>query len=244
MPIPLKLTFGAQAPHIGTSRAWSETLVDDWLADRIGRGFRTFVPRIGDWADVKPSLGSGPLESGVFDRPEPEIPGVLSGPLGRGIAGVLNPIARSDAVSVEMEPERGGGFEPGGPFEDAPATDWSEYRVEEIPGTGQPWIIHEESEMAVDWGQVISGAVDIVQGQRVGGGPSTSFAGMTGPYPAPSGTPRTVTVDTVTGQVKPCRRRRRRRLLTPTDLSDLAALAAVVGKGDALKLAVAKAVRR
>lgn len=96
--------------------------------------------------------------------------------------------------------------------------------------------------MAVDWGNVLSGAIDIAQGQRVGGGPSTSFAGPMGPV-GPS-VPRTVTVDTVTGEVKPCRRRRRRRLLTPTDLSDLAALAAVVGKGDALKLAVAKAVRR
>lgn len=99
--------------------------------------------------------------------------------------------------------------------------------------------------MAVDWGNVLSGAIDIAQGQRVGGGPSSSFAGPMagGIYPTPA-VPRQVTVDTVTGEVKPCRRRRRRRLLTPTDLSDLAALAAVVGKGDALKLAVAKAVRR
>lgn len=94
--------------------------------------------------------------------------------------------------------------------------------------------------MAVDWGQVLSGAVDIIQGQAVGG-PSQSFA-PTPPYSAP---PRTVTVDTRTGEVKPCRRRRRRRLLTPTDMSDLAALASLVGKSsDAMRYAVAKAVRR
>lgn len=96
--------------------------------------------------------------------------------------------------------------------------------------------------MAIDWGNVLSGAIDIAQGQRPGGGSTYSplpFAG-----PGTTQVPAQVTVDTRTGEVKPCRRRRRRRLLTPTDLSDLAALAAVVGKGDALKLAVAKAVRR
>ncbi len=96
--------------------------------------------------------------------------------------------------------------------------------------------------MAIDWGAVASGAVDIIQGQQVGGGMAPpaqlSYAGV------PAALPAQVTVDTRTGQVKPCRRRRRRRLLTPTDLSDLAALSAIVGKGDALKLAVAKAVRR
>ena len=57
--------------------------------------------------------------------------------------------------------------------------------------------------------------------------------------------PAKVTVDTRTGQVTPCRRRRRRRLLTPTDLADLASLQTLVGKGsDAMKFAVTKAVRR
>ncbi len=97
--------------------------------------------------------------------------------------------------------------------------------------------------MAIDWGAAASGAIDILQGQQIGGGapapaPLQLYGGI------PPATPAQVTVDTRTGEVKPCRRRRRRRLLTPTDLSDLAALAAVVGKGDALKLAVAKAVRR
>lgn len=105
--------------------------------------------------------------------------------------------------------------------------------VEETPPSQR-----EDEEMAIDWGDVIGGAIGTIGRQLQGPAPY--------PYmgPIPQQQPRQVTVDTLTGQVKPCRRRRRRRLLTPTDLSDLAALAAVVGKGDALKMAVAKAVRR
>lgn len=53
-----------------------------------------------------------------------------------------------------------------------------------------------------------------------------------------------VTVDTKTGKVTKCGRRRRRRLLTPTDLNDLAALKTIVGGGQAMNFAVMKAVRR
>lgn len=75
-------------------------------------------------------------------------------------------------------------------------------------------------------------------GPAFGGGPAT----MADPY---TSVPAEVTVNTRTGAVTKCRRRRRRRLLTPTDLSDLAALQALVGKGSAaLNMAVAKAVRR
>ncbi len=101
--------------------------------------------------------------------------------------------------------------------------------------------------MAVDWGGLANLGIDFLQGQTGAQGqqlaPLTQYPGY---YGGPSGVtpPAKVTVDTRTGAVHACRRRRRRRLLTPTDLSDLAALAAVVGKGDALKLAVAKAVRR
>jgi len=91
--------------------------------------------------------------------------------------------------------------------------------------------------MAIDWGDVIGGAIGTIGAQLQQPGPAPY------PYTGPVA-PRTLTYDTQTGQLKPCRRRRRRRLLTPTDLSDLAALATIVGKGDALKLAVTKAVRR
>lgn len=187
----------------------------------------------GTWSDLKPSLGSGPLESGVFDRPLSEVPAVLPRPVERGSRGVSTPITRSPtAADVVIEGDGvdwGGGFEPGGIW-DSTARE-PDFETE------------EDAPVAIDWGQVVSGAIDIAQGQIVGGSPSQSFVGP--PVVANgSAVPRSVTVDTRTGEVRPCRRRRRRRLLTPTDLSDLAALAAVVGKGDALKLAVAKAVRR
>lgn len=96
--------------------------------------------------------------------------------------------------------------------------------------------------MAIDFGDVLTAGIGELGRQLTG------FAGspppVLGPYnPAPL--PAQVTVDTRTGQVTKCKRRRRRRLLTPTDLSDLAALQALVGKGStALNMAVAKAVRR
>lgn len=97
--------------------------------------------------------------------------------------------------------------------------------------------------MAIDWGDIVGGALGTLGRQIAGPGPAPfSYSGP--PSIGAQNPPRTVTYDTVTGEMKPCRRRRRRRLLTPTDLSDLAALAAIVGKGDALKLAVTKAVRR
>lgn len=97
--------------------------------------------------------------------------------------------------------------------------------------------------MAVDWGGLANIGIDFLQGQtgQQFSAPVYSGPGVLG---GDNGLPAQVTVDTRTGKVRPCRRRRRRRLLTPTDLSDLAALSAIVGKGDALKLAVAKAVRR
>lgn len=101
--------------------------------------------------------------------------------------------------------------------------------------------------MAVDWGTILSGAVDIWQGQTPGNAPTIynpgmSFAGPQGGSVAPG--PAKVVVDTRTGAVTKCNRRRRRRLLTSTDINDLAALKAIVGGGQAMNLAVAKAVRR
>lgn len=98
--------------------------------------------------------------------------------------------------------------------------------------------------MAFDWGDVIGAGLGAAASQFGGnsyaGGPPPAL-----PITAGAAPPARVTVDTRTGQVTPCRRRRRRRLLTPTDLSDLAALQALVGKGStALNMAVAKAVRR
>ena len=94
--------------------------------------------------------------------------------------------------------------------------------------------------MALDWGEFFSGvAQEYIRNEFLpgGGDPRVDLA-----EPVPAGK---FEVDTRTGKITKCKRRRRRRLLTPTDLSDLAALQALVGKGStALNMAVAKAVRR
>ena len=189
--------------------------------------------------DLEPAVGqrdAGP----VYGLPTiVGLPEVVFPPLGRGPAPVPS------APAWPFNPQgRPGGLE-------RPDWDWEEWDRENRvdPRTGE---IHprggeldeptEEQPMAIDWGAVLNAGIDAAQGQRPGGG--TTYSPL--PFAAPGTTqvPAQVTVDTRTGEVKPCRRRRRRRLLTPTDLSDLAALQAIVGKGDALKLAVAKAVRR
>lgn len=98
---------------------------------------------------------------------------------------------------------------------------------------------------AIDWGGIASGVIDVIQGQPYGGYPSSSFVGPLPGVANGSAVPAKVTVDTKTGAITHCKRRRRRRLLTPTDLADLAALQTLVGKGsDAMRYAVMKAVRR
>lgn len=102
--------------------------------------------------------------------------------------------------------------------------------------------------MAIDWGGIVGGALGgIAEGLIGGGGTPAPF------YPTPSqlppgtqmpGTAEKVTVDLQTGKVTKCRRRRRRPLLTPTDLATLAQLKALAGGGQAFTYAVMKAVRR
>lgn len=92
--------------------------------------------------------------------------------------------------------------------------------------------------MAIDWGQLAGAVLSNVANQV--GGTGGSAGASVGPLPAGTSNGSGYYTTTATR----CRRRRRRRLLTPTDLSDLAALQALVGKGDTLKMAVAKAVRR
>ncbi len=99
----------------------------------------------------------------------------------------------------------------------------------------------EDEDMAIDWGDLafrgIAGLINpSAQNQ-------TAYNNFMAPPAATAGP--SINYSALTASGVPCkRRRRRRRLLTPTDLSDLAALATIVGKGDALKLAVTKAVRR
>lgn len=99
-----------------------------------------------------------------------------------------------------------------------------------------------EEDMAVDWGgviqQVVGGTFDPL---GLGAQARSMFAGVPG-TPAQA-TPRTVTVDTVTGRVSTCRRRRRRRLLTEGDFNDLMRIATLPNK-DTVKIALAKAIGR
>lgn len=56
--------------------------------------------------------------------------------------------------------------------------------------------------------------------------------------------PRYLTYDCKTGKLSARKRRRRRRLITPTDLGDLASIVAIAGKGGGMNQAIAAAVRR
>lgn len=99
----------------------------------------------------------------------------------------------------------------------------------------------EESEMAVDWGNVLSGAVDIIQGQRVGGGPSQSFNSGGTYTPVPAIGPQETFATRDRQWCKP--RRRRRRLLTEGDFNDLMRIATLPNKQN-VTVALAKAVGR
>ncbi len=164
-----------------------------------------------------------------------EIPPVLSGPVGPVGSGIR------PEVPVTTPPD----FRDWEQGLETPLPEWVYETIPDAPGTidtsSPGWgVAQEDPAMAIDWTSVINTAITGYQQPAPSG---FAGGGASGTWAQPN-VPAQVTVDTRTGQVKPCRRRRRRRLLTPTDLSDLAALAAVVGKGDALKLAVAKAVRR
>lgn len=106
-------------------------------------------------------------------------------------------------------------------------------------------VIEPEEEVvemaAFDWGD-FAGAVagGIWDPLGLGTAARQTFATPTG-----AGTPavpRTVTVDTVTGKVTRCRRRRRRRLLTNGDFNDLLRISTLPNK-DTVKIALAKAIR-
>jgi len=180
--------------------------------------------------DVLDAVGQGDYEQGVFDRPEPVVYPVLSGP-------VLEVPEKSDVSESSDLPE----FLPG----------WPEEWKRENPGGGwieDEWVYPEEEDVS-GFGDFVSDVIDVWQGQPTGGMVTAQpYPGLvaqdpSGGYGAHPGLGK-VTVDTKTGKVTKCGRRRRRRLLTPTDLNDLAALKTIVGGGQAMNFAVMKAVRR
>ncbi len=184
-------------------------------------------------ASILAALGYGNYEQGVFDAPLPGVYPVLTGPS----------IIVSKPDPIVLDPDDQPVFLPSWPEEwkkqpgDLPGWDPNQWEYPETIG---------DAEVAIDWGGVFSGAIDIAQGQMIGGGTGlaapSSFAQ---PFPSTGvAMPGKITVDTATGKVTACRRRRRRRLLTPTDLNDLAALKTIVGGGQSMNFAVMKAVRR
>lgn len=161
-------------------------------------------------------------------------------------------------------------FQPGGVWE--PAGTWTPETTpppvdpEYLPTrrVNEPPISSEEPSVAIDWGAVFSGAIDLAQGQTIGGytipnitGTGNQFVGTPGQVPpagangaamysgsCPPRKTRTLTIDCATGAEVKRTRRRRRRLLTSSDLGDLAQLQALVGKGsNAMSVAVSKAIR-
>lgn len=128
-------------------------------------------------------------------------------------------------------------------------------RVEE-PEPQEVSIVPGHSE--VGWGDFLLGTAYDVARNYFGGATDLSFAptgtGDAGTIngaamPSYSGScpprkTRTLTIDCATGQEVKRTRRRRRRLLTSSDLGDLAQLQALVGKGsNAMSVAVSKAIR-
>jgi len=196
-------------------------------------------------ADVLSSVGSTDYEQGVFDRPIPQVPSVLPGPMGGWGVEIL---------SEGTVPDFGGIYGPKTETEDWDAVYAAYCRLNP-----------EDCDMAHDWMHTASQVLDVFSG-TVGGvppmaapinmqtgigappsamvGPATGGAMANG---AACGTgcnsPRYLTYDCRTGQFTQKRRRRRRRLLTSQDIGDLTSLVAIAGKGAALQAAVAKAVR-
>ncbi len=188
---------------------------------------------------------------------------VFPGPVGVRPAVVPRKVVVVEDVSTEVEEYEQGDFPAGSIF--APGRTW-----------GQPAEQHdldatiEDQEMAIDWGGLVEGVVDIFTGQAPWQGQQQIFGGLSAQVPAtvpaPSGIPgqpttiygykagtavtsgdmcgnrRYVTLDRETGKIS-CKRRRRRRLLTNRDLADLASLKTITGGGAALNSAVIRAVR-
>lgn len=226
-----------QAPPGGWARAirggtfsyeqdWSTIIASRFFTERNtpAEGWHPVAKAI--IADVINAVGAGKLEEGVYDRPVTEPDPVFTGS-GTGYAGK---VARVLAGSKYKIPGATVGYA------DVPIFE-GEFGPPYAPG-------EEERDMSHDWGHLIRQGVETFTGV----GKPLSFSGDYPSYPSGPGYDTEgngkVTVDTRTGKVTKCRRRRRRRLLTPTDLNDLAALKTIVGGGQAMNFAVLKAVRR
>ncbi len=154
---------------------------------------------------------------------------------------IFDPSTAPQATVFEKEP---GAVRPGVEFEDVPNpyqetadTDWEAvYREYVILNEPEP------EEPVIDWGDVIGGALGSI---ATGLGAPTPHVPFVGPGFGGAGAtatvPAKVTVDTATGRVTACRRRRRRKLLTESDFSALLRISTLPNK-DIVKIALAKAI--
>jgi len=158
---------------------------------------------------------------------------VPSGPSG---AVVINPEYRPSETVYENAP--------GGIYEvERQPTDWDAYYRAYVE------LNKEEEEPVFDW--LATGITDIAQvGQNVGwwGGSTAPAAPAPAGYPsmAPGGAaamPAKVTVDTRTGKVTTCKRRRRRKLLTESDFNVLLRVATLPNKEN-VRIVLGKAIGR
>ena len=104
--------------------------------------------------------------------------------------------------------------------------------------------------MAIDLGALFQGGVDLMNayGNMTSSQLASSFGGgatvpITPPNAPISTMPPKVTVDTRTGKVTTCRRRRRKPLLTDADFAALAKVASLPNTAN-VRTALAQAIRR
>ncbi len=183
---------------------------------RIITGFDPWRTQRGSRAaEVIRALEAGEYEAGVFDRPRPVLRPVGDG----GLPERPNPpiVALPGAVVV--------------------AHDWGHVLRQAGAGFLSGFA---PTGGGVFQAQPVGPQINLPEMPSMLGGPPQADCSQ---YER-CGTNRYLTYDCKEQTFKPRSRRRRRRLLTGRDISDLAALQAIAGKGAALQMAIATAVRR
>lgn len=216
------------------------------LVPPIDFGIPTLPVVIEPWLiEGSPAVIHSVLPGSVTGPAQPQVPASTSG---------------VDEYGNRVESYENGDYPAGSIF--APGRTWGS--SDSVGGHGLDEELEEEGNMSHDWGHLLRSGLEKLGGfapddggfpiQTMGfAGPTNIPGGTAASLPSaaplinqngcdPCGNRRYVTLDRQTGKMS-CRRRRRRRLLTARDLGDLAALKAITGNNDALKMAVIKAVR-
>lgn len=219
----------------------------------VGRGLLSTLP-VGARAIVGAILNQRSNAPRAYVPPVviSEIPRtVLPGDTGRGQISKEELLSRGwPEWSVEPILETRPGRTPD-PYPGSPAERVVGRPYEEGPSSRQNDL---EEEQVADWGDILGAAIDVWQGQAPGGGAGWNtpgiIPGFSGPVGVPAsgipdygGTPSRVTIDTRTGRVTKCGRRRRRRLLTESDFNDLMRIATLPNNAN-VRTALAKSIGR